>query len=205
MARKLKEQSSIAKMLLLTALSRFFVMGILVVGLPFLVRTILMLNANYYGAAESALAVATIAGSILAGLLSAKLQAHSTSVLLTALGVFMIPAGIAFLLPLSALIRYGIILVSFCGMQAVISIFSIATVSLIQQRTPNHLLGKVMAYTSTITLCVQPIGQIVYGFLFDQFRDAVYLVLLPTGLIVGIIGLSADKLLSHTREETHST
>lgn len=199
----IKEQSSIAKMLLLTALSRFFVMGILVVGLPFLVRTILMLNANYYGAAESALAVATIAGSILAGLLSAKLQAHSTSVLLAALGVFMIPAGIAFLLPLSPLIRYGIILISFCGMQAVISIFSIAAVSLIQQRTPNHLLGKVMAYTSTITLCVQPIGQIVYGFLFDQFRDAVYLVLLPTGLIVCIIGLSADKLLSHTREETH--
>ena len=162
-----------------------------------------MLNANYYGAAESALAVATIAGSILAGLLSAKLQAHSTSVLLAALGVFMIPAGIAFLLPLSALIRYGIILISFCGMQAVISIFSIAAVSLIQQRTPNHLLGKVMAYTSTITLCVRPIGQIVYGFLFDQFRDAVYLVLLPTGLIVCIIGLSADKLLSHTREETH--
>ena len=189
----IKEQSSIAKMLLLTALSRFFVMGILVVGLPFLVRTILMLNANYYGAAESALAVATIAGSILAGLLSAKLQTHNTSVLLTALGVFMIPAGIAFLLPLSALIRYGIILVSFCGMQAVISIFSIATVSLIQQRTPNHLLGKVMAYTSTITLCVQPIGQIVYGFLFDQFRDAVYLVLLPTGLAVCVIGLSANN------------
>lgn len=49
-------------------------------------------------------------------------------------------------------------IVSLCGMQIAISIFSIFAVSLIQQRTPDHLIGKVMAYTSTVTLCVQPIG-----------------------------------------------
>ena len=82
-------------------------------------------------------------------------------------------------------------IVSFCGMQTFISIFSIFAVSLIQQRTPNHLIGKVMAYTSTITLCVQPIGQIIYGFLFDKFSHAIYFVLLPTGIIVCAVGLSA--------------
>lgn len=82
-------------------------------------------------------------------------------------------------------------IVSFCGMQIFISIFSIFAVSLIQQRTPNHLIGKVMAYTSTITLCVQPIGQIIYGFLFDKFSHAIYFVLLPTGIIVCAVGLSA--------------
>ena len=46
-----------------------------------------------------------------------------------------------------------------------------------------------MAYTSAVTLCAQPVGQIVYGFLFDKFSDAVYLVLIPTGLIVCAIGL----------------
>lgn len=55
-----KEQASIGKMLLLTAFSRFFVMGITIVGLPFLIRTVLGFDAKYYGAAESALAVATI-------------------------------------------------------------------------------------------------------------------------------------------------
>ena len=48
-----------------------------------------------------------------------------------------------------------------------------------------------MAYTSTITLCVQPIGQIIYGFLFDKFSHAIYSVLLPTGIIVCAVGLSA--------------
>lgn len=57
-------------MLLLTAFSRFFVMGITIVGLPYIVRTVLGFNAQYYGATESALAVATILGSVAAGLLT---------------------------------------------------------------------------------------------------------------------------------------
>ena len=196
-----KEQTSISKMLLLTAFSRFFVMGITIVGLPFLVRTVLGLNAKYYGAAESALAVATILGSIAAGVLAEKLKIHKLSVLLATLGIFIIPASIVFLLPVNAMIKYGVTVVSFCGMQAVISIFSIFAVSLIQQRTPNHFIGKVMAYTSTVTLCVQPIGQIVYGFLFDRFYSAVYFVLIPTGIIVCIVGLSAMNFFKNMERE----
>lgn len=196
-----KEQTSISKMLLLTAFSRFFVMGITIVGLPFLVRTVLGFNPKYYGAAESALAVATILGSIAAGVLAEKLKIHKLSVLLATLGIFIIPAGIVFLLPVNAIIKYGVTVVSFCGMQAVISIFSIFAVSLIQQRTPNHLIGKVMAYTSTVTLCVQPIGQIVYGFLFDRFYSTVYFVLIPTGIIVCIVGLSAMSFFKNMEKE----
>ncbi len=196
-----KEQTSISKMLLLTAFSRFFVMGITIVGLPFLVRTVLGFNPKYYGAAESALAVATILGSIAAGILAEKLKIHKLSVLLASMGIFIIPAGIVFLLPVNAIIKYGVTVVSFCGMQAVISIFSIFAVSLIQQRTPNHLIGKVMAYTSTVTLCVQPIGQIVYGFLFDRFYSAVYFVLIPTGIIVCIVGLSAMNFFKNMEKE----
>lgn len=186
-----KEQPNIAKMLLLTAVSRFFVMGIIIVGLPFIVRTVLGLNAQYYGAAESSLAVATILGSVAAGFLAEKLKIHRLAVLLASMGVFLIPAGIVFLCPVDSVIKYVIILVSFCGMQIAISIFSIFAVSLIQQRTPNHLIGKVMAYTSTVTLCVQPIGQIVYGFLFDKFSNMIYLCLILTGVIVCAVGMSA--------------
>ena len=196
-----KEQTSISKMLLLTALSRFFVMGITIVELPFLVRTVLGFNPKYYGAAESALAVATILGSIAAGILAEKLKIHKLSVLLASMGIFIIPAGIVFILPVNAIIKYGVTVVSFCGMQAVISIFSIFAVSLIQQRTPNHLIGKVMAYTSTVTLCVQPIGQIAYGFLFDKFYSAVYFVLIPTGIIVCIVGLSAMSFFKNMERE----
>ncbi len=194
-------QTNIAKMLLLTAISRFFVMGIIIVGLPFIVRTVLGLNAQYYGVAESTLAIDTILGSVAAGFLTEKLKIHRLSVLLASIGVFIIPAGIVFLCPSNPVIKYLITIVSFCGMQIVISIFSIFAVSLIQQRTPNHLIGKVMAYISTITLCVQPIGQIIYGFLFDRFSNMIYLCLIPTGIIVCVIGLSATGFFRKMEEE----
>lgn len=187
----MKEQSDIMRMLFLAAFSRFFVMGIAMVGLPFLVRTVLGLDAKYYGGAESALAVATILGSIAAGLLTGKLKIGKLSYVLAAVGICIIPAGIAFLIPSGGGFRYVVSVVSFCGMQTAVSIFSIFAVSLIQQKTPDHLLGKVMAYTSAITMCAQPVGQMVYGFLFDRYREAVCLVLIPTGIIVGLIGVGS--------------
>lgn len=189
-----KEQASISKMLFLTALSRFFVMGITIVGLPFIVRNVLGFNAKYYGAAESALAIAAIMGSIAAGIFTGKLKTHKLSLILGSLGIFVIPAGIAFILPVNPAIRYIINIISFCGMQVAINIFSIFAVSLIQQRTPNHLIGKVMAYTSLVTLCAQPIGQMVYGFLFDKFCNAVHVVLIPTGFIICMVGVLSINL-----------
>ena len=76
-------------------------------------------------------------------------------------------------------------------MQAAISIFSVFAVSMIQQNTPDELIGKVMAYTAAVTMCAQPIGQMVYGLLFDRFRGAVYLVLILSGITVCVIGLLA--------------
>lgn len=186
-----KEEPDIVKMLGFTAVSRFFVMGITMVGLPYIVRNILGLNAQYYGMAESTLAVATILGSLAAGLLVEKIKSNKLPYILSVIGVCIVPAGIAFLLPVSVFVRYIINIISFCGMQIAISIFSIYAVSIIQQKTPNYLIGKVMAYTSVITLCVQPVGQIIYGCLFDEFCDTVYLVLIPSGIIVCIIGLLA--------------
>lgn len=186
-----REQKHILKILSLAALSRFFVMGVTLVGLPYIVRTILRLDAKYYGGAESMLAVATILGSIAAGLLTGKMKIRSLSAVLAAVGISILPAGVIFLFPTTTVVKYAVNVAAFCGMQIAISIFSIFAVSIIQQHTPNHMLGKVMAYTQAITLCAQPAGQLVYGFLFDWFPKEIYLVLIPSGVIVCVIGLSA--------------
>lgn len=188
-----KERRDILRILLLAALSRFFVMGVTLVGLPFLVRTVLGLDARYYGAAESVLAVAVIAGSMAAGVLAGKIEKGGLSPMLAAVGLCIVPAGLAFLLPAGTGVRYAVLVAAFCGMQIAISMFSIYAVSMIQQGTPEHLIGKVMAYTSAITMCAQPAGQMVYGFLFDGFKEVVWLVLIPTGAIVCGIGMAVGR------------
>ena len=50
-----------------------------------------------------------------------------------------------------------------------------------------------MAYTSAITLCVQPIGQIVYGSLFDYFHNKIYFIMITTGIIIYITAILSSK------------
>ncbi len=196
-----RERPSILKLLFLVAFSGFFVIGVAAVGFPYLVRTVLGLDARYYGAAESALAMAALGGSIAAGALVGKLRTASLAGVLAALGACLLPVGGIFLIPAGGNVRYFISLAAFCGMQAAVSIFSLFALSLIQRDTPDNLMGKVMAYTSAITLCAQPLGQLVYGFLFERFREAVYLVLLPTAGILFAVGWMAKGFFREMERE----
>ncbi|MCH1978149.1 MFS transporter [Lawsonibacter sp. OA9] len=190
-----REQTKILKLLILSAIISFFVIGTAMVGLPYIVRTVLGLNAEYYGAAESALGFAAIAGSIAAGVLTGKLKSGKLSRVLLLLGGFVVMAGMVFLFPVNAVIKYAVNIIAFCGVQAAVCIFSIFALSMIQQKTPDHLIGKVMAYVSAVTMCAQPLGQTVYGLLFDGFGNAVYVVLIPTGAVICVIGATAAGFL----------
>lgn len=185
----LREEPAVLRLLILAAVSRFFVMGVTVVGVPFLVRIVLGLGAEYAGAAESALAVAVLLGSGTAGILAGTWGTGRLALVLAGMGAALLPAGLAFLLPAKTEIQYVAVLLSFCGVSFAVSLFSVFAVSLIQQRTPHAMMGRIMAHTSAVTLCAQPLGQVAYGFLFDMFRNAVYAVLLPTAMIICGMGL----------------
>lgn len=184
-------QPNILKLLLLAALVSLFVAGTAVVGFPYLVRTVLGLSAGYYGAAESAMGAASVAGSLCAALLAKRLRLRSLGVIFIGFGLCLLPGGIAFLLPLGAGARYAILLAVFCVCQLGCSVFSTYAISVIQQRTPEHLMGKVMSCVFTLSLCAQPVGQNVYGALFDHFSDRTYWVLIPSGLLVCVAGLAS--------------
>lgn len=188
-----KEQTSILKMLLLATLISFFVVGVSAVGLPFIVRNVLKMNVKMYGIAESLLGISAILGSVLAGLLIEKIKMYKLHFIIVLVGICFIISGIIFIFPVRENIKYIINLIGFCGFQVLVCIFSIFALSFIQQKTPNNLTGKVMSYVATITMCLQPFSQIIYGILFDKFNNAVYFVLIPTGIIILIIGLLSSQ------------
>lgn len=184
-----KEQPSILKLSLLAALVNFFISGCAVVGFPYLVRTVLVLSAKHYGIAESAMGIAAILGGFSVGLLGKKLKMDKLYLLMLILGICFIPIGGILLFSYSTLVKYIILVIAFCVCQIVCSIFSIYCLTAIQERTPQHLIGKVMAFIVTISICAQPLGQLVFGFLFDTFADSTYFVLIPSGVVVSVISL----------------
>lgn len=118
-----REQPGILKLLLLAAMVSLFVAGTVVVGFPYLVRTVLGLSAEHYGVAESAMGVASILGSLCVAILAKKLRLRCCSIAFISFGICLIPCGIAFLLPVGAFTRYLILLVMFCACQLGSSFF----------------------------------------------------------------------------------
>lgn len=190
-----REQPDILKLLLLAALAGMFVSGTAVVGFPYLVRTVLGLSATYYGAAESAMGAAAILGSLCAGLMGKKLRVRDLSAIFLSFGLSLFPIGFSFLLPVGRMARYGVLLFFFCVCQLGVCIFSTYAITLIQQRTPKQLMGKVMSCVFTLSMCAQPVGQLVYGALFDCFSDSVYWVLIPTGMLICLIAVASRGFL----------
>ena len=190
-----REQPNILKLLLLAALAGMFVSGTAVVGFPYLVRTVLGLSATYYGAAESAMGAAAILGSLCAGLMGKKLRVRDLAAIFLSFGLSLFPIGFSFLLPVGRMARYGVLLFFFCVCQLGVCIFSTYAITLIQQRTPEQLMGKVMSCVFTLSMCAQPVGQVVYGALFDCFSDSVYWVLIPTGMLICLIAVASRGFL----------
>lgn len=190
-----KERREVLRLLLFSALVSFFLAGTAIVGLPYLIRNELGLSAQLYGAAESAMGLAAALGSVAAGFLVTKLPFRRLNILAAALGACMLLAGGALLLPAGPIAQYAVLTLAFCGGQALACIFSIFGLTAIQQKTPEHMTGKIMSYTMTISMCAQPLGQLVYGIFFDTIPG--FLVLLASGAAVLALGLGAGKLFAN--------
>lgn len=188
-----REQIALLGLLGLTAALAMLCNGVAGVGAPFLIRTSLALDAGWYGAAGSALGTFGILGSLAAGFLAGKMRGCLHWVL-AVMGVFLLPAGAAFLMNARPLVCYGMLVAAFCGMQMCAVVFSVFARSAMQRRVPGQMLGKLMALGAAVETCGQPAGQLVYGVLFDACPAG--WVLLLTGFLVLALGLAGRRVLA---------
>ena len=189
-----KERPEVLRLLLFAALMNCLSAGVVVVGMPYVIRRELGLSAQLYGAAESAMGFAAALGGMVAGLLVTKLPFRRLYWLAAGMGACMLLGGGAMLLPAGEMGRYGALTLSFCLGQLAACIFSIFALTAIQQKTPENMTGKIMSYTMTISVCAQPLGQLAYGFWFDAAAGGV--VLLATGIAALAAGLLSKRLFA---------
>lgn len=187
---KVKEPT-ILKTIIFAAGISFFVSGLQMIGVPYIIRLVLTLNSQYVGINEGLLAFAGVAGGVLAGTKMAHvtlnkfyLVAYLTSfILLLTAGLFAFFSAV--------MVKFIGMTGLFMSMQIVFTLFSILILSSIQARTPSHLLGKVMSFVITITMCSQPIAQLIYGSLFEAVGENVAFIFLGTSICLLMTGFWA--------------
>lgn len=187
---KVKEPT-ILKTIFFAATISFFVSGLQMIGVPYIIRLVLSLSSNYVGINEGMLALAGVLGGILAGtkITKVSLDKFYLVAILTSM-ILLLTSGI-FGFFTETMIKFVGMTGLFMLMQMVFTIFSILILSSIQAKTPTHLLGKVMSFVITITMCSQPIAQFVYGGLFEKVGGNVAFVFLGTSICLLFIGFWA--------------
>ena len=85
--------------------------------------------------------------------------------------------GISLFLELPAIVSYWVVTVMCFVAMGVSTMFVVQIYTLVQTQTPPQLVGKIMATLVAVAMCGQPIGQMVYGILFDVFIQETWVVM----------------------------
>lgn len=130
---------------------------------------------------RGALAAGGLAGGVFAGIFARKLAIGKAGKLLIAGAGCMFPVGIGGYFISSAMAVYTVI--TACCFLAMVfaTVFSVQVMSFIQAQTPLELVGKVIALVLTVSMCAQPLGNALYGVLFEICQGQEFMVILLGG------------------------
>lgn len=189
-----KEKRAILNMLVIVSVYNLFITSMFKVGLPYIIKVLLGISSQLYGVMEGLIAVGAIFGGLISAIYHEKLKMNKLYIILLLAILAYIPLGL-----FSAnkpIVSYIMITFGMFFAMLVEAIFNVITLSFLQKETPNNLLGKISSYVVAISLCAQPIGEYIYGVLFDIYTNLAQIVVLATILIGFLIVIVTYKMYS---------
>lgn len=154
-----------------------------------------------YGYSQGAIAIGSVLGGLLAGTLSRRLKAHTISYNIIGCALCILVGGIALKVLPSAMGIFGVLTVS-CSLLMVLStLFQIQMMSYIQILTPDDLIGKVISCIICICMCSNPIGQFIYGIIYEHIGKYSYLPFYFAAIITIAMGIFSRRLFVAVENE----
>lgn len=171
----------------LAALFNLVLSAVMIVGVPILITQVLSMSDTLYGLSQGALALGGLCGGFFTAAVSSRLRLRHSYVLLLACGAAVAVMALSLLLRLPAALSYGVITAMGFAVMAASALFMVQIYTAVQTQTPPQLVGKMMAALIALALCGQPIGQAMYGALFDVLAPYPWAVL--AGAAAGALAL----------------
>ncbi len=153
--------------MLVLALFNLVLSAALIVGIPVAVVQVLNMSDSRLGITQGAMGLGGLCGGVLTAFLGARLRLRRGGLILLAASLTAAVMGLSLLpgVPPSAG-WWAVTVMSFAVM--VLSTMLVVVLSAaVQGQTPPELLGKVMAFIMAVSNCASPLGQAVYGALFE--------------------------------------
>ncbi|KIQ81030.1 MULTISPECIES: MFS transporter [Bacillus] len=192
------KQSFILKAMLLAALLNLILTPLFVVGGPIILRVTMQSSDTMYGIGMGLIDFATILGALSIGFFAKKLQMKTLYNWMLIIALLVIPVALSvtpFTLNLGYYPPFILFILSSLLIAMIMTIVSIYVITVVQKKTPNENLGKVMAFITAVSQCMAPIGQVVYGFMFERFSTKIYLPIFAISFIMILIAIVTKKIL----------
>lgn len=193
----IKEEPTIIRVCIVFSAINMILSALCIIGIPVIVTQKLGFSAEVgsrlYGYAEGAFAVGSLVGGALAGVLAPKLKAKMAPVIIFVDALTLIPMGIALFVPMKAMTSYIFVLVSCAVMMSLATMFSVQMMSCLQMIIPKELLGKIIAGAMCISMCVTPIGQAIYGILFEILSNHLHIIFFGATILTCVIAFLSNS------------
>lgn len=188
------EKPEFVPVIVILALFNLIFSSVMIVGIPIMVVNILQMSDISLGITQGALGLGGLAGGLLGGIIGGRLKLKNGYLLLAGCSVSALVMGIGLFSFVPPLVGYWLITgMSFAAM-ALSTMFTIQMCSMVQQQTPSHLIGKIMALIMAVANCAAPAGQAMYGLLFDVCSMVTWAIMLGAAVVSIGISLYSKKV-----------
>lgn len=202
----MKKNPFIRKTIFMAAGMNLFLTPFFLVGTPYIMRILLNSSDVLYGTALGIIQFSSIAGALSVGLVANRLKIADLYKWLLVIALCMVPMTIS-ISPILLQMGYSYVFISFfvCAIPIIvmITLLSVYFISVVQKHTPNRIMGKVMAIIMAVAHCAAPIGQLLYGQLFEAYQGNSYIVVLIMLCSVIVLALYAKHYLKDEGEDIH--
>jgi MFS family permease len=198
-----RTQPLIRKCMILAAVLNLCLTPFFIVGLPVILRVTMESSDALYGIGMMIAEAGMILGAVTAGLFSKKMNLPTLYRWLIVIGFLIVPLAVSLLPPVMGLGHYLSFILFFLFVLPVLMILtaiSLYVITQVQKKTPNELLGKVMATITAVSQCAAPAGQIACGFLFKVFRKTEYKPILMLSVVTLLIAVWVRAMLCKEEE-----
>lgn len=164
------------------------------IGYPVLITGQLGMESHWYSLVEATAGAGGLLGGSLAGFLGRRLRFRSLPWLTLGCAASPLVMALPFLLGASVPLTYGLLLFAVLLLTILCTMCSILIIAHIQEETPDHLTGKIMSCVMALSMCSQPVGQAIYGLLFEALGDRPWQILLGAAAVSALIALASRKV-----------
>ncbi|CAM3939641.1 MFS transporter [Mesobacillus zeae] len=196
-------QPFILKCMTLAALLNLILTPLFVVGVPIILRVIMQSSDTLYGIGMGIIYFATILGALSIGFFAKKVHIKKLYLWFYMMALLIVPMALS-ITPLILGIGYylSFILFILCAIfiAMAMTIISIFVITVVQKKTPNEHLGRVMAIITAVAQCMAPVGQVIYGVVFKVFSIRVYLPVLVVSAAMILMAVVAKRIWQNEGE-----